>query len=157
MLRHLRRLNGFDRRLVCALLGLTLTVHGAATLARGEATYVTHYAMLASPHVAVVLGVALLLLSVVPYRRLLRLGASPVAKIGLVPEVLSGADEALPPPPGRNEPCPCGSGTKYKRCCRRRREVEARRDALARRTAALNRAHGVRGATDMANRGLHGR
>ena len=22
-------------------------------------------------------------------------------------------------PAGRNEPCPCGSGKKYKRCCRR--------------------------------------
>ena len=22
-----------------------------------------------------------------------------------------------PPEPGRNSPCPCGSGTKYKRCC----------------------------------------
>jgi uncharacterized protein len=21
-----------------------------------------------------------------------------------------------PPPPGRNDPCPCGSGQKYKRC-----------------------------------------
>ncbi len=41
---------------------------------------------------------------------------------------LPGADDpALPPPvepirndadaPGRNDPCPCGSGRKYKRCC----------------------------------------
>ncbi len=41
---------------------------------------------------------------------------------------LPGADEApLPPPaetirkhetePSRNEPCPCGSGKKYKQCC----------------------------------------
>jgi uncharacterized protein YecA (UPF0149 family) len=38
-----------------------------------------------------------------------------------------GEDEApLPPPvepikggdaPGRNDPCPCGSGKKYKKCC----------------------------------------
>ena len=37
-------------------------------------------------------------------------------------------DEELPPPgpqeqlkadknPGRNDPCPCGSGKKYKKCC----------------------------------------
>jgi uncharacterized protein YecA (UPF0149 family) len=35
-------------------------------------------------------------------------------------------EEPLPPPvepiqsaetPGRNEPCPCGSGKKYKQCC----------------------------------------
>ncbi len=28
--------------------------------------------------------------------------------------------------PGRNEPCPCGSGRKYKRCCSRRRQEAAR-------------------------------
>ena len=26
-------------------------------------------------------------------------------------------DLVCPPPPGRNEPCSCGSGDKYKRCC----------------------------------------
>ena len=27
-------------------------------------------------------------------------------------------EEPAPPPrPGRNDPCPCGSGRKYKRCC----------------------------------------
>lgn len=25
--------------------------------------------------------------------------------------------QKLPPTPGRNDPCPCGSGTKWKRCC----------------------------------------
>jgi len=43
---------------------------------------------------------------------------------------LPGEDEApLPPPvetiraagkPGRNDPCPCGSGKKYKQCCGRK-------------------------------------
>lgn len=28
--------------------------------------------------------------------------------------------------PGRNQPCPCGSGKKYKACCLRRDEEEAR-------------------------------
>jgi uncharacterized protein YecA (UPF0149 family) len=43
-------------------------------------------------------------------------------------KLLPGEDEApLPPPvepikksnepPGRNDPCPCGSGKKYKQCC----------------------------------------
>lgn len=47
-------------------------------------------------------------------------------------EELPGEDEApLPPPvepimseekePGRNEPCPCGSGKKYKHCCLKKR------------------------------------
>ena len=41
---------------------------------------------------------------------------------------MPGADEAPRPPPvepihraskdiGRNDPCPCGSGKKYKKCC----------------------------------------
>ena len=35
---------------------------------------------------------------------------------------------------GRNDPCPCGSGKKYKRCCGRRRLVQAAwlREAIAR-------------------------
>jgi SWIM/SEC-C metal-binding protein len=27
------------------------------------------------------------------------------------------ATQALPPTPGRNDPCPCGTGKKYKKCC----------------------------------------
>jgi len=41
------------------------------------------------------------------------------------PEDLSDLERALNPPaparteerPGRNDPCPCGSGKKYKKCC----------------------------------------
>src|SRR5260370_12857168 len=33
------------------------------------------------------------------------------------------AGVALPPRQDRNEPCPCGSGSKYKRCCRERDEA----------------------------------
>jgi SWIM/SEC-C metal-binding protein len=41
------------------------------------------------------------------------------------PEDISDLERALNPPaparaektPGRNDPCPCGSGKKYKRCC----------------------------------------
>jgi uncharacterized protein YchJ len=28
------------------------------------------------------------------------------------------------PEPARNEPCPCGSGKKYKKCCRLKKEAE---------------------------------
>jgi hypothetical protein len=41
---------------------------------------------------------------------------------------------------GRNHPCPCGSGIKYKRCCLRKNEetkARARDDARGRRTAEL--------------------
>ena len=34
---------------------------------------------------------------------------------GLVPELLAGQPKAA----GRNDPCPCGSGRKYKKCCGR--------------------------------------
>lgn len=41
------------------------------------------------------------------------------------------------PEPGRNDPCPCGSGAKYKKCCGARRDAEetALRTARAVRTA----------------------
>lgn len=31
--------------------------------------------------------------------------------------ILDREQRGSEPRPGRNEPCPCGSGTKYKRCC----------------------------------------
>jgi hypothetical protein len=34
---------------------------------------------------------------------------------------------------GRNDPCPCGSGRKYKKCCLERQQDEGRREAAARR------------------------
>jgi hypothetical protein len=36
--------------------------------------------------------------------------------------------------PGRNDPCPCGSGNKYKKCCLAKNEV-AERDSLAKANA----------------------
>jgi len=48
--------------------------------------------------------------------------------------------------PGRNDPCPCGSGKKYKKCCLANQEAAEREqlaEAEARRTesAAANRLH----------------
>lgn len=42
-------------------------------------------------------------------------------------------DEIRPQPVGRNQPCPCGSGSKYKKCCllRERRETAASLPAWA--------------------------
>ena len=46
------------------------------------------------------------------------------------PEDISDLEKALNPPEpfraehiGRNDPCPCGSGRKYKRCCGARAET----------------------------------
>ena len=36
--------------------------------------------------------------------------------------------------PGRNDPCPCGSGQKYKRCCLEKDEAQAREERVARNT-----------------------
>jgi uncharacterized protein YecA (UPF0149 family) len=38
------------------------------------------------------------------------------ARAGYAARLLA-AGEAIPWPPGRNEPCWCGSGRKYKKCC----------------------------------------
>jgi hypothetical protein len=35
----------------------------------------------------------------------------------IVPEIDPLTLESIFPTPGRNEPCPCGSSKKYKRCC----------------------------------------
>jgi tetratricopeptide (TPR) repeat protein len=52
--------------------------------------------------------------------------------------------------PGRNDPCPCGSGNKYKKCCLAKEEAvareqlakaEARRAKSATETAAAHRLH----------------
>jgi tetratricopeptide (TPR) repeat protein len=40
---------------------------------------------------------------------------------------------------GRNDPCPCGSGQKYKRCCLPRDEIAAAERAAAARATALAR------------------
>jgi hypothetical protein len=52
--------------------------------------------------------------------------------------------------PGRNDPCPCGSGNKYKKCCLAKEEAvareqlakaEARRVERAAETTAAHRLH----------------
>ena len=47
------------------------------------------------------------------------------------------------PTPGRNDPCPCGSGKKYKRCCLDRDQAAALAPLLAKRAKpeAERRAH----------------
>lgn len=41
---------------------------------------------------------------------------------------------------GRNDPCHCGSGKKYKRCCLEKDEAAARADAEAKQAASAERA-----------------
>jgi Mlc titration factor MtfA (ptsG expression regulator) len=51
-----------------------------------------------------------------------------VFRQNLTDRVAAFTAERVRPRPrfGRNSPCPCGSGKKYKRCCRRRRESTSR-------------------------------
>jgi len=42
---------------------------------------------------------------------------SGVAGVGRLPQVGAGSEQQRLPKVGRNDPCPCGSGKKYKRCC----------------------------------------
>jgi tetratricopeptide (TPR) repeat protein len=42
--------------------------------------------------------------------------------------------------PGRNDPCPCGSGNKYKRCCLPKEETAAREELAAAETQRAERA-----------------
>ena len=51
---------------------------------------------------------------------------------------------------GRNDPCPCGSGQKYKRCCLPRDDAAAVARAAAERAAALARETEDRSALDAA-------
>ena len=34
-------------------------------------------------------------------------------------------NKAMPGAPGRNQPCPCGSGKKYKKCCMQKDKLES--------------------------------
>lgn len=158
MRRLLRRHPDLNLRIMLALLGLTLSVHSAGTLHLGEPSYRNFYNMWVSPHVALALGIALLLAAVVPwgwFRRRLEVGkAGTDRKTRSRHTVAPREREDLP---GRNEPCHCGSGVKYKKCCLREDARRAHLDHWDRRAVALNRANGATSTTNMANRGLQGR
>ena len=40
-------------------------------------------------------------------------------RFSLLKEIANAVAEAKPKKVGRNDPCPCGSGKKYKKCCGR--------------------------------------
>lgn len=63
------------------------------------------------------------------------------------------------PPPftreiGRNEPCWCGSGRKYKKCHWKSDDGKRREAELIEKSARLNRSNAVRGSAVMAERGF---
>ena len=72
--------------------------------------------------------------------------ASSVLVQGIRPSQLDGADPMAKP--GRNDPCPCGSGKKYKNCCLAKDEA-AERERLAEAQAAARRARRRRVACEL--------
>ncbi|MEK7753355.1 MAG: SEC-C metal-binding domain-containing protein, partial [Acidobacteriota bacterium] len=42
---------------------------------------------------------------------------TPLARLASREQPPAAGDRTAPPKVGRNDPCPCGSGLKYKKCC----------------------------------------
>lgn len=132
-------------RVLLLLLGLLLVVGAAATLREGEPDYRNHFNQPVSAHVVLLIGAALTVAALVPWK-----GAG--RGVWRSRAQRRASTRAVPAP--RNAPCPCGSGRKFKRCCLAADEERGRAEALRKRSVALNRANGVTSATGMVNRGL---
>lgn len=130
------------------LLGLFVVLRAAATLGKGEPDYRNHYNQPVSAHVALVIGAAVAVCAFLPWPRRL---SAPAEEPPLHGASRSGSDR-----PGRNDPCACGSGRKYKRRCLATDEERMHAESIRRRSAALNRANAVTSVTAVANRGLRG-
>ena len=144
-------------RLVGVLFGVTLTVLGLSALRRGEPDYFNFYRQRVSAHFALVLGIVVTIVAVLPeplQRRLREIpGRLPSPRSILRSRRLQHPAARI----ARNQPCPCGSGRKYKRCCLPADQQSARARRHAASSAAVNQDNAVTSGTQMANRGLHGR
>lgn len=134
-------------------LAFVLVLQAALVLVRGEPDYLNYFRQPVSAHVALVLGLGVLLLVIFfwPEGRVSKVAPRRRRSAG---SVVRRTEEGLP---GRNDPCHCGSGLKYKKCCLRADEKAKRRARLARQSAQLNRSQGVSSGIQMADRGLRGR
>lgn len=140
-------------RAVLFLIGATVCVNATAKLISGEPDYFNFFRQRVAASIALAIGLALLLGSVVPWTRL-RSPAAWSADWSAQSQVPPILDDTLA---GRNDPCPCGSGRKYKRCCLGKHQRQARQLRADQASATLNRSNAVSGGTHMANRGLSGR
>lgn len=129
------------------LLGVIVVLQAAAALQKSEPDYRNHYNQPVPAHVVVVVGAALVVGAFLPWQRR---SAAPVK--GPSPRLV--APRASADRPGRNDPCPCGSGWKYKRCCLATDQEQTRAESLRQRSAALNRANAATSITAVVNRGL---
>ena len=153
LLQNMTRYRGRFLRVVLFLMGGTLCVHATASLVSGEPDYLNFFRQRVAAPVALAVGLALLVASAVPWRRLRSPSSWPASWSTEPPASPAGHDA----PPGRNDLCPCGSGRKYKRCCLSKHRLLARERRTHDAAAALNRSSAVSGGTHMANRGLSGR
>jgi hypothetical protein len=136
-------------RAALLLLGVILTLQAAASLQKGEPDYRSHYNQPVSAHVVLVLGAALVVWALLPWPRRWPARGEERPRPRIASRTSAGR-------PGRNDLCPCGSGRKYKRCCRARDDERRRAESVRRRRAALNRANGATSVTAVVNRGLSG-
>jgi hypothetical protein len=136
-------------RAALLLLGAIIALQAAATLQKGEPDYRNHYNLPVSAHVVLVLGAVLVVGAFLPWSRRSSAAAEK-------PPPRHGASRSSSDRPGRNDPCPCGSGRKYKRCCLADDEERMRAASLRRRSAALNLANRATSITGVVNRGLRG-
>ena len=138
-------------RLVGLLFCLLLTLPAVDALRAGEPAYLNWYGQRFSTHVALAIGIAVGLWSLAPWPKR---DSEPKKGRWLRKALVLAQHRAAPGLPGRNAPCHCGSGRKYKLCCLRADQAKQQAASLDRFSASLNRSQHVRSATEMANRGL---
>lgn len=138
-----------DRRahLVLASVSAVLVLTAGAAAFSGRPVYVNFYGQIVSSYLALALGVLGLIYSFLP--------AAPESKGKARRE--GPSQRCAPSLPGRNEPCHCGSGSKYKKCCLRADRDARLRAHWSRRRSRLNHSRGVSSVTGLVNRGLQGR
>ncbi|MEM7349298.1 MAG: SEC-C metal-binding domain-containing protein [Acidobacteriota bacterium] len=138
-------------RLVGLLIGLLLTLPAVVDLRAGEPDFLNWYGQRVSTHMALAIGIAIAIGSLAPWPKR---GSGRSRGLWRRKTEVLVQHRAAPGLPGRNAPCHCGSGKKYKLCCLRADQANQQAASLDRFSAALNRSQHVSSATEMVNRGL---
>lgn len=133
-------------RILAGLAGGIVVLQTVAGLSSGKLEYLNFFGQWISTPVGLLVGVIGLAVAILPWPR--SKGRKGRSKSRFIPRHTS--DDL----PGRNDPCHCGSGKKYKRCCLREDERASRRARASGRRSRLNRSQAVTSGTEMANRGL---
>jgi hypothetical protein len=114
--------------ILAVLVGLTAWKY----LRAGEPDYLNYFRQRASVYFGLAIALGLALVAVIPWRKeVWKTPRQPTQKASAFAIERTGV--------GRNEPCPCGSGLKYKKCCLRADQSKAREALLAEKASELNR------------------